>query len=147
ALLRKALEKAPPGGERLHPALLAHIRVFRQPDHRPEVRRHPAGLVSRYRGHRLLELRARLLPGVGVEDPRLSLDHLADRPEGDALAVRKAASLTPVDEFRIALHGLKELPHETALADSWDAHQRDELRSDLCAYSREGVEQEIELPL
>jgi hypothetical protein len=107
ALLGKPFEEAPPGGERLHSALLAHIRALPQPDHRQEVRRHPAGVVSRYRGRRLLELRARLLPGVGVEDPRLSLDHFTDRPEGDALAVREAASLTPVDEIGISLDGLE----------------------------------------
>ena len=44
---------------------------------------------------RMAELRGRLFGGVGLEDPGLRLDHLAERPVGDALAVGEASALAP----------------------------------------------------
>ena len=57
------------------------------------------------------QLRDRLLNRVVVGDPGRNLDHLGERPVGDALAVRKRAS----DEDARLLDALEELACEPAL--------------------------------
>ena len=46
------------------------------------------------------------------EDPRVSLDDLGQRPEGDAVAVREGAALAPEDQLRPAIDVLEEFPGE-----------------------------------
>ena len=50
--------------------------------------------------------------------PRARPDHLAERPERDALAVRGRAALVPPDVLDDAVDVLQELPGEAALADA-----------------------------
>ena len=59
-----------------------------------------AGLTDRVR-----QLLTGLLGGVGLEDARLGLDDLSQRPEGDAFAVGKRAALPPADELGVFLDG------------------------------------------
>ena len=64
-------------------------------------------------------------------------DHLAERPEGDALAVGRRAAAVPVDVLDEAVDVLLELPGEAALADAAGPGDRDEPRAPLAA---DGVE-------
>ena len=78
----------------------------------------------------------------------MRLHHLAERPEGDALAVWKRTALPPVDELSGSRStDLGELPDEPALADAGDADERDELNVRSSPGTRERRMQEIELPL
>src|SRR5581483_10150402 len=111
------LEEAPPRRERLVAALGAARRRAADADERPEVRLEPG--VRRGRA----ELPRGLVGRVRVEDARLRLDHLAEGPEGHALAVRKAAAAPPRDQLRLTFHRLVQLEHEPALADARNAHE------------------------
>ena len=84
-------------------------------------------LVLDQLGHRARQLVGCLVARRGLEDPRLRLDHLAERPVGDALAVRQRPSLPPGDEIRVLVDDTPQLLHEPALADPGDADQRDQL--------------------
>ena len=69
------------------------------------------------------ELRDRLLDRVVVGDPGGDLDHLRERPVGDALAVRQRAA----DEHRGAFDAFDELAREAALADPGLAVDREQV--------------------
>ena len=56
-----------------------------------------------------------LLRGVGLEDAGLCFHDLPESPEGDAVAVREAAHLSPRDELRIAIGRLGQLEDEPRL--------------------------------
>ena len=76
------------------------------------------------------ELLRRGVGAFGLEDSGLRLDHLAERPEGHAFAVRKRAAVAPEHEAELArLDRLEELEDEPALADPRDADEREELRT------------------
>jgi hypothetical protein len=64
---------------------------------------------------RAANLGARFVRIVLLVDAGLRLDDLAERPEGDAVAVREAPSLPPRDELRIAFDDPRELVDEAAL--------------------------------
>ena len=72
-------------------AMLSAARRVRalQADQGPQVTHHPLAipLVQDQRRDRLRELRVSYLRCVGLQDASLGLDHLAQRPEGDALPV------------------------------------------------------------
>ena len=53
--------------------------------------------------------------------PRAAAHHLAERPEGDALAVGGTAALVPVDVLGQPVDVLPQLPHQARLADPGDA--------------------------
>src|SRR5207253_933316 len=72
---------------------------------------------------------------VALEDSRLRLNDLGQRPEAAALAVRRAAPLEPAEELRLLLERSEELEGEPALADSRYADERDELRLPLLAHA------------
>ncbi len=91
------------------------------------------------------ELSRGLVRLVAVEDPDLCLDHLPERPERDAVAVREAASLPPRDQLRMALDRLVELEHEAALADAGDADERHELGGALRQHAAECVLEQVDL--
>ena len=143
------LEEAPPGREAL---ALRRSRVLAgalQPDEAPEPSRHPLGL-ARIVGH-LLDGRAQLALDirlrVGLEDSRLRLHDLRQRPEADAFAVRKRAALAPGREVRLGLDRLEELVDEPRLADPRDADEGDELELTLRAGAFERVAERVELAL
>ena len=103
--LGERLEEAAPGGEGLVAAVAAGSSSPVEPDERPQVASRPsrASVVGDESRDRLAELRLGRLGGVGLEDAGLRLDHLAERPEGDALAVGQRAALPPVDDqLRVA---------------------------------------------
>jgi hypothetical protein len=72
----------------------------------------------------------RFVERVGLKDPALGLDDLAEGPEGDPFAVRQAAALAPPDQPRPLIDVVEKLGAETALADPRLADQRDQLARD-----------------
>ena len=66
-------------------------------DERPQVALDPVGLprLGNSAPTAWPSLAAGFAVVVGLEDARLRLDHLAERPEGDALAVGQRAALAP----------------------------------------------------
>ena len=64
--------------------------------------------------------------GVGLQDPGVGLEDLAQGPERDPLAVRQAAALAPGDEAGLRVGVRAELGDEAALAHAGLAHDRDE---------------------
>ena len=93
------------------------------------------------------QLRAGLLGRVGLEDSRLPLHHLGQSPERHPLAVRQRPALPPRDQLEVRVDHPEELEDESALADSGDADQRDELRPALLPRSRERRGKSLELVL
>ena len=91
----------------------------------------------------LAELCERLFERIVVRDSRRSLDHLGERPVGDALAVRETAS----GKNAGALETVHELPREAALPDSRLPEDREEMRTPVANGARERVLEELELGL
>ena len=58
----------------------------------------------------------------------MGLHDLSERPQTDAVAVRKRAALPPSDDLTVCLDGLHQFIDKPALADSWNANQRHQLR-------------------
>ena len=105
ALLGEAFEEAPPGGERLVAPVAAELRLAAEAEEREQVRLDPR-LVARA-GERVLDglvdLGRDVVERVLLEDARLRLDDLAERPERDPVAVGEAAALAPGDELGVGL--------------------------------------------
>src|SRR5919106_1305934 len=108
---------------------------------------HPRREPEHVRDRLLLAARAqlleRLLQRVVVGDAGGGLDHLRQRPVGDSLAVRQAASRQDAR----ALEPVDELPREAALADSRLAEDREQVRAAVANGARERVLEELELGL
>ena len=83
--------------------------------------------------------------GVGLRDPGTHPDHLAERPERDAVAVGGASPVVPPDRLREAVDVLEELPGQARLADPAHAHHRDHARLPLAAGRVQHVLQLTEL--
>src|SRR4051794_37586054 len=95
------LEEALPGAER---GLRGRGRTaVRGSDERREAADEPLLLrrVACNLADRDGELVECLLWRVGLEDPGLRLEHLAERPVRDAFAVRQRAALAPENELRL----------------------------------------------
>ena len=148
--LRERFEEAPPGGEGLRLALAFQVRLAGDSDQRPQVRLDPAHLVRLFEDvfGRGPELRAGLFRRVGLEDSRLPFHHLGQCPERHPLAVRQRPALPPRDQLEVRVDHPEELEYESALADSRDADQRDELGPPLLPRSRQrrGKSHELVLP-
>jgi hypothetical protein len=143
----QGLEEATPGGERL---LLRRSRaVARRPDEGSEARLEPRplGVVLEERSDRVAELGRGNLAVVRLEDPRLRLHDLPERPEGDALAVGEAAPVPPGDELRPIVEGASELSDEAALPNAGLANDRDELNRALALGTEERLMEEVALEL
>ena len=116
------LEEPAPGGEQL-------LALGRGGGLDPEQRQQPLaepralGALGKHR----VELRRRDLGRVGLQDPGVGLDDLAERPEGDPLAVRQAPALPPGDELGPGVDVGAELGDDPALAEPGLADDRDEL--------------------
>ena len=84
-------------------------------------------------GNILRDRRGDPLPGgrgvIGLGESRALTDHLAERPEGDALPVCGGSALVPVDVLDHTVDVLVELPSQAALADAGHAHERHEPRA------------------
>ena len=140
--LRPRLEHTPPGRERL----LQRGRLAPRADERSETGLEP-GEVRVGCGQRLLELGLRLLLRVGLEDPALRLDDLAERPEGDPVPVGKAAPLAPAGETRSIFEVVEELGAEAALPHARLADDRHQLAGALLRRPLERADQERLLEL
>ena len=68
---------------------------------------------------------------IGIGDRGAAADHLGQRPEADALAVRRGSALVPVDDLGHAVDILEELPDQPALADAALADDRYQPRPPL----------------
>ena len=150
ALLGEPFEEAPPRGERLVAPVAAELAP-RPP--RPTSARRCVSTHALVAG-----TRERVLDGadgssprsrrrVLLEDARLRLDDLAERPQRDAVAVGEAAALAPRDELRVGVDDPGELVDEAALADARDADERHELRRALVARALERISEDAELAL
>ena len=137
------LDEAPPGRERLLAGLVTAVPG--KPDEWSQRALDPCRVLLAEIPRHLGQLARRLFGRVGLEDSGLSLDHLAERPERDALAIGKAAALAPVNELFIGLHYLEELVDEAGFPDPRDADQRDELRLALVHNSMERSREELAL--
>ena len=114
--------EALPGGEGLFAGFgLAGVDSEQREQSRPQ----PVALLDLRKC--CVELRGRRLRRIGLEDPGVRLDQLAERPERDPLAVRQAATLTPSDQLGTPVEVARKLRTEPALADPGLAHERHEL--------------------
>ncbi len=95
------LHEPAPGGEQLGPLGLDRVRAG-DPEQRGQPR--PQPLALRRVGEEAVqgrpELARHLGRWVGLEDAGLGLDDLAQRPEGDPVAIGQAAALAPDDQLR-----------------------------------------------
>ena len=142
------LEEAAPRREGL---LAAHRRARRSPTPtsgaEPGAEPRPLRFLGEEAGEHRVELRSCVALVVRLEDPRLGLDDLPERPERDALAVGQAAAVAPRDDVRPLVERGAELGHEPALADPGLADDRDELHGRLALGAEERLEQERALVL
>ena len=107
--------------------------VSLQPDQGPQVPEHPLAipLVQDQRRDRLRKLRIGDLRRVGFQDAGLRLDHLAQRPERDALPVGQRAATPPRDQLRQLLDVPQQLLDQSGLADPRLTDDRHQLRRRL----------------
>ena len=119
----QALEVGPPCGEEL---VGPERRAV--PEQRQQRRFDPApfGLVGHDRLDALGDLAPRRRFIVRLRQAGSTADHLAECPEGDALAVRRRAPVVPVDVLGHAVEVLRELPRQPALADPGRADDADQ---------------------
>ena len=82
---------------------------------------------------------------VGLEQAAAAADHLAERPEGDALAVGGDAAVVPVDRLDEAVDVLQELPGQAALADARRPDDRHEAGPPLAGRRVEEVLEQAQL--
>jgi hypothetical protein len=80
---------------------------------------------------------------VGLDEPRAPADHLAERPERDALAVGGAPAVVPPDLLDEPVEVLLELPRQARLADPRRPHHAHEARFPVTSA---GVKQVLEQP-
>ena len=147
-LLGQRLEEPAPGPEGLAAVVARVLRRPAEPDQRPEVLEDPPGLhlVVDDRGHGGAELLGGGVGSVRLEDARLCLHHLAERPEADALPVGERASLAPVaNRGRVLVERRPQLEEQAALPDPRRADERHELRRPLTLRARDSVTEELEL--
>jgi hypothetical protein len=112
------LEEVTPGGER-RGAPFTRVVAF-ESEQRPEVGLQPVALarVDAETAHSPAQLRPCRRRGVGLEDPDVRLHDLADRREGDPVAVGNAAALEPARRVRVVERRARELVNEPALPDA-----------------------------
>ena len=143
--LGQPLEEPAPRRERL-----GHARTLlaREADERAEVRGHPLHLVVRHHSrHGGAQLLGGLVRRIRIEQTCLRLDHLAERPVGDAFAVRQAAALPPAGQRRLCVDVYEQLSDEPALADPRLADDRHQLHRTLLRGALERADQERLLEL
>ncbi len=123
----QSFQEAPPGREQLLP-LRRRSRLDPDQRRQPLQQPLPLGLLGRDSG---LQLPRRDLCRVRLEDARLRLDDLAQRPEGDPLPVGQAAPLPPADDAGLRVEVGSELGDQPALAHPRLADDRDQLHRAL----------------
>ena len=148
APLAERFEEAPPGGERFRPLSLPGVGVAAEPHERPKMPLHPLCFALRDEiADRCRQLCVRLGSSVRLEDSRLRLHDLAERPERDPLPVGQRTALSPEDQLGILVDDPPQLVDEAALTDARHADEGDELWLSLGSSARERVGHEIELAL
>ena len=142
ALVGDALEERPPRREQLLALAGAALLDAEQLE---KTRLDPASLlrVGDVLGDGGGDPLARRRRVVGLGQPGPLPDHLAERPERDALAVGGRASLVPVDVLDDAVDVLVELPAQAGLADPGHPDERHQPGS---ALARGRVQQLLEDP-
>jgi hypothetical protein len=147
--LGQRLAEPPPGREGLVLAVAGVLGRAGQADQRVQVPAHPGrlALVGDQVTDGPLQLGLRLVGRVGVQDPGLGLDDLAQRPQGHPLAVGQAAALPPGGQLGLGIHQLLELPDQAALADPGHPDQGDELHRLLVAGPGQRRPQQLDLAL
>ncbi len=140
---RDALEERSPRGEQLPGAASIAARILAQPEqgHEPGLDPLSFGVVRDVLGQRGAELLERLDRVIGLGDPRPRPDHLAERPERDAVADRRGPALMPVDRLGQPVDVLLELPGQARLA---DAGRPDDRHDPDPRLARRRVEQVLE---
>ena len=146
-LVGECFEEASPSGEGLAATVAAQAGSRLETDERTKVRLDPGGvlLVGDGCGDGSLELFRHRVLAVFVMNACLRLDHLCERPEGDAVSVREAAPLTPGDQLGVGVDDPRQLVHEAALAHPRHGDEGDELRDPLVAGAFERVAEHREL--
>ncbi len=144
--LGEGLEEPAAGGERLARATV-WLSPLGEPDQRAEVRStQAASVASVTRSATACVSFAAASPAASDSRmPGLCLDDLAERPVRDPLPVGQRAAAPPEDQLGVRVDDLRELVHETALADARDADERDELGSLVAANALERVRQQRQL--
>ena len=144
---RDQLQEPAPGRERLGAAVAAQLACGGEPGQRRQVRLDPARLVRV--GDNVLDGDAELLLDVGRrvggEDAGVGLHDLAQRPEGDAVAVGQRAALPPEHDVGLPLQVPEQLPDLARLADPGRPHQRHDLRLAAGHGAAERVDQHLRL--
>ena len=146
--MRERLEEPTPGCESLAALVARPRRIGLDAGERLKLALDPTGLVGLgdEPADRLPELLDGVLGRVRLEDSRLRLDHLRERPEGHAVAVRERAAVPPEHEAELTgFDRLEELEHEPALADARNSDKGEELRLELTRHSREHLPQQRQL--
>ena len=113
---RDTLEERAPGPEQLATFVGPGLETEQGPDsgfHAPLF----IGLGNELGEHRS-QLVAGRLGSLVLEDAGTGPDHLAQGPEGDALAECRGAALMPVEQLRDAVEVLEQLPRQPTLADA-----------------------------
>jgi hypothetical protein len=130
-------------------AVEAGAGVAGQADQGTQVALDPAGLggVAEQVGGHGGQLGRRLVGGVGLQDPGLGLDHLAQGPEGHALAVGQGASLAPGGQLRLGVDGGQQLGDQPALADPGGTDEGDLPGGAVGAHPGQGVAEPPQLGL
>ena len=142
-------EKPAPRREALSAPIATLVTFTGEADERTEVSVDPASLrrLVEEVGQHGAQLLLRRRVGVGLENSGLCLDHLAQRPVGNPVAVGKRPALTPDDQLGIGVGRPEELPDQPALPDAGDADDRDELRLVLPSGPCERPGEQLELLL
>jgi hypothetical protein len=145
ALLSKRLEETAPGREGLL-AGAADRLVASETDERAELPcdPRPLGLLDVLRD-RLAKFPGDVLRGVALEDSRLRLHHLSERPERGSFAVRQRPPVPPEDELLERVHMCEQFCDEAALADAGNTGERHLLRRSLLAGPLERIDELIQL--
>jgi hypothetical protein len=116
-----------------------------EPHERPKMPLHPLCFALRDEiADRSRQLCLGLDGSVRLEDSRLRLHDLAERPERHSLPVRQRTPLSPEDQLGILVDDPPQLVDHAALADARHADERHELRLAIAAHALRRVQQEGE---
>jgi hypothetical protein len=143
-LLRERLPEAAPSRERFFLRTRSGARL---PDERTQMRQDPLRVLVEHLLDSARELCVRLRVAVRLQDSRLRLHHLGERPVADALSIGERASLAPVGQLAAVRDVGEELADKATLADPRNADDRHQLRRTLLAHEGKRVDDLRELAL
>src|SRR6188508_3375497 len=129
------LEEPPPGAEGFRLPVASRLDLVLETDQGPQLVFDPVclSLICHHCPDRAPKLLTRFLGGVRLQDSGLGLHDLRESPEGHAFPVRKRSPLAPEYELLVLVDSRRQLDDKSALTDSGNAYERDELRGVLCA--------------